>query len=142
MTRNFKRKWLYFILSILACYLPFIIVTSIFFPMMEVATGFKIALGLGIVLINTIPLMMGIFHSFFAHFPMLNIFAILYLLLSSFFTMEIFQYYVQIFNWIEWAAAIGSVASCILWAKFRKYAHWRENDKWRADMLKQEGNNQ
>lgn len=142
MTRNFKRKWLYFILSILACYFPFIIVTSIFFPMMEVATGFKIALWLGIVLINTIPLMMGIFHSFFAHFPMLNIFAILYLLLSSFFTMEIFQYYVQIFNWIEGAAVIGSVASCILWAKFRKYAHWRENDKWRADMLKQEGNNQ
>lgn len=138
MTRNFKRKWLYFGLSILACYLPFIVVTSIFFPMMEVATGFKIALGFGIVLINTIPLMMAIFHSFFAHFPMLNIFAILYLLLSSFFTMEIFQYYVQIFNWIEGAAAIGSVASCILWAKFRKYAHWRENDKWRADMLKRE----
>lgn len=124
-----KEKWLYLGLSIAACYLPFIIVTSIFFPMIEVATGFKIAIGLGIVIINTIPLMMGIFHSFFAHFPMLNIFAIVFLLLSSFFTMEIFQYYVQIFNWIEGAAALGSIASCILWGKFRKYSHWHESIK-------------
>lgn len=142
MTRNFKRKWLYFGLSIAAYFLPFIIVTAVFFPMVEAAKGFKIALGLGIVLINTIPFLMGVYRSFFAHFPMLNILSIVFLFLAVFFTMEIFQYYVQVFCWIEGAAAIGSVASCILWAKFRKYAHWRENDKWRADMLKQEGNNQ
>lgn len=124
-----KEKWLYFGLSIVAYFLPFIVVTAVFFPMIEAATGFKFALGLGVVLINTIPFLMGVYRSFFAHFPMLNMLAIVFLLLAVFFTMEIFQYYVQVFCWIEGAAALGSIASCILWGKFRKYSHWHESIK-------------
>ena len=139
MTRNFKRKWLYFGLSIAAYFLPFIVVTAVFFPMIEAADGVKIAMGMGVVLINTIPFLMGIYRAFFAHFPMLNALSVVFLCLAVFFTQEVFRYYVEIFCWIEAAAAIGSIASCILWVKFRKYAHWRENDKWRADLLKQEG---
>lgn len=139
MTRNFKRKWLYFGLSIAAYFLPFIVVTAVFFPMIEAADGVKIAMGMGVVLINTIPFLMGIYRAFFAHFPMLNVLSVVFLCLAVFFTQEVFRYYVEIFCWIEAAAAIGSIASCILWAKFRKYAHWRENDKWHADLLIQEG---
>jgi len=68
-----KEKWLYFVFCVLAYFLPFIIVTSVFFPMIEAAKGFKIAIGLGIVFINAIPFLMGIFRAFFAHFPMFNI---------------------------------------------------------------------
>lgn len=50
-----KEKWLYFVFCVLAYFLPFIIVTSVFFPMIEAAKGFKIAIGLGIVFINAIP---------------------------------------------------------------------------------------
>lgn len=124
-----KEKWLYFGLSIAAYFLPFVIVTAIFFPMIEASKGFKFAMGFGIVIINTIPFLMGIYRSFFAHFPMLNILAIIFLFLAVFFTMDVFQYYVEIFCWIEGAAAIGSIASCILWGKFRKYARWSESIK-------------
>ena len=124
-----KEKWLYFGLSIVTYFLPFIIVTAVFFPMIEAATGFKFALGFWIVVINTIPFLMGVFRAFFAHFPMLNVLSIVFLFLAVFFTMEIFQYYVQVFCWIEGAAAVGSVASCILWGKFRKFSRWHESIK-------------
>lgn len=79
-----KEKWLYFVFCVLAYFLPFIIVTSVFFPMIEAAKGFKIAIGLGVVFINAIPFLMGIFRAFFAHFPMFNMLAVVFVALAAF----------------------------------------------------------
>ena len=125
-----KEKWVYFALSIVAYILPFIIATASFFPMMKaVPAGLKAAIGIGIVFINAIPFLMGIFRSFFAHFPMLNILSIVFIVLAAFFCIDAFQNYVHMFCWIEGAAALGSVVSCVLWAKHCKYARWNESIK-------------
>ena len=124
-----KEKWLYFAMAIATYFLPFIIVTACLLPFIKAAGGFKIAMGMGIVLINAIPFLMGIFKSFFAHFPMLNILSIAFLILAVFFTGDLFGSYVDRFLWIEAAAAVGSIASCFLWAKYRKYSKWRESVK-------------
>ena len=41
----------------------------------------------------------------------------------------LFRYYVEIFLWIETAAAVGSVAACILWHYYRKFGGWHESIK-------------
>ena len=124
-----KEKWLYFILSIAAYFLPVVIVTAFLLPMTEAATGVKWGMGMAVVLINSLLFLWGAFHAFTAHFPMLNIVAILFLALAAFFTLDFFQKYVGIFCWIEFAAVIGSIASCIFWGKFRKYSGWSESVK-------------
>ena len=124
-----KEKWLYFAFSIITYFLPFIIVTACLLPMTKVAEGMKIAIGLGITFINAIPFLMGVFRAFFAHFPMLNVLAIVFLCLAAFFTLDVFKNCVDKLLWIESAAGIGSVVSCILWAKFRKYSKWHESVK-------------
>lgn len=124
-----KEKWLYFVFAVLAYFLPFIIVTACLLPMVKAAQGLKIAMGLGIVFINAIPFLMGIFKAFFAHFPMLNVLAIVFLCLAAFFTLDVFKSCVDRLLWIEGSAALGSIASCILWAKHRKYTKWHESVK-------------
>lgn len=122
-----KEKWLYLICSIFAYFLPFIIVTACLFPLITSAgDGFKLAIGMAVILINTLPFLQGLLESFVAHFPMLNIPAFIYILISTFFTLDIFQEYRGYFNWIELAAVIGSVVSCILWGKYRKYSHYNK----------------
>ena len=108
-----KEKWLFFFLSIAAYFVPFIVVTSVFFPMMDVAKGYKVAIGLAVVAI----------------FPLFNMLSIVFLILAAFFTMDVFRYYVEIFLWIETAAAVGSVAACILWHYYRKFSGWHESIK-------------
>lgn len=125
----FKQKWICFALSIVSYFLPFIVVTAYFLPLTEAAVGVKWGIGLGVVVINAIPFLMGIFRAFFAHFPMLNVLAFVFLALAAFFMLEFFRYYAEIFLWIEFAAALGSIASCIFWALSRKYSHWRESVK-------------
>lgn len=124
-----KEKWLYFAFSIVAYFLPFVIVTSCLLPMVETAKGLKVAMGLVIVLINAIPFLMGVFKSFFAHFPMFNILAVIFLFLAVFFTKDIFKSCADKLLWIEFAAAVGSVVSCIMWAKYRKYSHYQKTMK-------------
>lgn len=119
-----KEKWLYFALAIIVYFLPFTVVTACLLPMVKAARGLKIAIGLGVTFINAIPFLMGVFKAFFAHFPMLNVLAVVFLMLAAFFTLDIFKSCVDKLLWIESAAAIGSVASCILWALHRKYARW------------------
>ena len=121
-----KEKRLYFIMSILVYFLPFIITTACFLPIVKGATGFKIAVGFGIVVINAIPFLTGIFRSLFAHFPMLNIMAIVFLFVAGFFSLDFFMKSREIFCWIELAAATGSVVSCFLWAKYLKYAGYEK----------------
>ena len=55
--------------------------------------------------------------------------SIVFLILAAFFTMDVFRYYVEIFLWIETAAAVGSVAACILWHYYRKFGGWHESIK-------------
>lgn len=124
-----KEKWLYFAFSIVAYFLPFVIVTACLLPMVKAAEGFKIAIGLVIVVINAIPFLMGVFKAFFAHFPMFNLLSVVFLMLAAFFTFEVFANYMHIFCWIELAAALGSVISCILWGQHRKYADYNRTMK-------------
>lgn len=124
-----KEKWLYFALSIVAYFLPFIITAACLLPFVEAAKGFKIAIGLGIVIINAIPFLTGIFKSFFAHFPMLNMLAAVFIVLAAFFRLDVFKNYADIFLWIEFAAALGSIASCVLWGQYRKYADYNKTMK-------------
>ena len=124
-----KEKWLYFAFSIITYFLPFIIVAACLLPIVKEASGLKIAMGLGIVLINAIPFLMGVFKTFFSHFPMLNVLALVFLFLAAFFTLDVFKSCVEKLLWIEFAAALGSIVSCILWAKHRKYSHYQKTMK-------------
>lgn len=125
-----KEKWLFFALAIVVYFVPFIIVTACVFPLMRTAdTGYKVALGFLIVLINALPFLMGIFKAFFAHFPMLNIFAIGFCVLGALFSFNIFADYMDKFLWIEFSAAVGSVVSCVCWGLHRKYARYAESIK-------------
>lgn len=124
-----KEKILYFIFSIVAYFLPFIIVTAVFLPIVKTVTGFKIALGLCIVVINSIPFIMGVFRAFFSHFPMFNLLAIVFLFLAAFFTLDLFRDYKAVFCWIELAAAVGSIISCVFWSKYLKYKLWSQSVK-------------
>ena len=124
-----KEKWLYFTFAIIAYFLPFVVVSSSLIPMVKAAEGFKIAMGLGIVVINAIPFLMGAFKTFFAHFPMFNLLAVVFLLLAAFFALDTFQSYMETLCWIELAAAFGSVISCILWGQYRKYADFNRTMK-------------
>lgn len=125
-----KEKWIYFALSIICYFVPFIVVTACLFPFMKKAdAGYKVALGLLLVIVNSVPFLMGVFKAFFAHFPMFNAFAIGFCILGTLFSFEIFSDYIDKFLWIEFAAALGSVASCVFWALHRKYARWSESIK-------------
>ncbi len=124
-----KEKWIYLALSITFYFLPFIVVTACLLPMVRATSGLKIAMGLGIVFINAIPFFMGIFKSFFAHFPMLNVLALVFLCLAAFFSLEVFKNCVDKLLWIEGSAALGSLISCILWGKYLKYKKWSESVK-------------
>lgn len=125
----FKQKWIFFALSLIFYFVPFMIVTACFLPLTVASTGMKWGIGMGIVVINAIPFLMGVFRAVFAHFPMLNILSFVFLALAAFFMLDYFRYYAEIFLWIELAAGIGSIASCICWGKFRKYSAWRESVK-------------
>lgn len=124
-----KEKWIYFVLSIISYFLPFIVVTCCLLPMVKAVSGLKIAIGLGIVFINAIPFFMGVFKSFFAHFPMFNVLALVFLCLAAFFSLEVFKNCVDKLLWIEGSAALGSLVSCILWGKYLKYKKWSESVK-------------
>lgn len=124
-----KEKWIYFALSVISYFLPFIVVTACLLPMVKAASGLKIAMGLGIVFINAIPFFMGVFKAFFAHFPMLNVLALVFMWLAVFFSLDVFRSCMDKLLWIESAAAIGSVASCVFWGLHRKYARWSASVK-------------
>lgn len=124
-----KEKRLYFAIAVAAYFLPFIITTACLLPFVKAAQGFKIAAGLGIVIVNAIPFLMGIFRSFFAHFPMFNLLAVAFLMLGGFFIMDTFRSCAETLLWIELAAALGSIASCVFWALHKKYARYAESVK-------------
>ncbi len=125
----FKEKWIFFILSVAIYFTPFVIVTACLLPFVNANSGAKLAIGLGIVVINSIPFLTGVFRFLFAHFPMLNIIAIVYMFLYGFFALDVFMQSRDTFCWIELAAAVGSVLSCIFWGLFLKYSDYRKSVK-------------
>lgn len=124
-----KQKIIYFVLSLAAYFLPFTITAACLLPFIKAASGLKAALGLGIVAVNAVPFLTGVFKAFFAHFPMLNVIAVAWLFVAGFFYFDVFMKCREIFCWIELAAAIGSIASCLLWVKYLKYRDYNKTMK-------------
>ena len=93
MSKNYKtfkkEKRVFLALSVAAYFIPFLAVTAGLLPFVKAATGFKLAVGLGILIINAVPFLMGVFRSFFSHFPMFNLLAVAFLCLGGFFTLNI-----------------------------------------------------
>lgn len=133
--REYRRaKWLCFAFSILSYFLPFIIVTVCLIPAVKTDSGTRCAMVISIILLNALPFIGGMIRHITAHFPMINFLSIFFLLLYSFFTMQIFQNYVYKFCWIELSAALGSVVSCVFWNKYKKNARKLEIAKTNKEM--------
>ena len=126
-----KEKWLYFALAIAVYFVPFIVVISVYLPFVKQATGFKVALGLALVAINSIPLVMGLFKNMFIHYPMLMglPFIAIFLMSASFFKLSVFKELSTTLCWIETAALAGIIVSTVFWAKFRKYSKYQQSVK-------------
>lgn len=124
-----KEKWLYLIFSIVAYFVPFVVVTAALMPMVKAATGVKVAMGLAVVALNALCFVKGLFRVILSHLPMLNTVAFLFLLLAAFFTMDLFQKSATTLCWIELAAGIGSMISSILWLKYCKYKKYQQSVK-------------
>lgn len=116
-----KERYLFFWLSLVAYFLPYIVTTACLLPMMRAAQGVKWGIGLAVVALNAIPFLTGIFKGFRAHFPFVNLLAFVFVLLAGFFCLELFHNYVYTFLTIEAVALEGSVAACVLWHFHRKY---------------------
>lgn len=116
-----KERYLYFWLSFAAYFLPYIITTCCLLPMVKETAGTKTAIGFAIVFINAIPFLGGVLRNIFAHLPFVNMIAIMFVALGTFFLADVFQHYVYSFLAIEGAAAAGSIVACVFWVLHRKY---------------------
>lgn len=124
-------KWSCFAASVLFYFLPFIVVAACLIPTMQTEgdAGQSWAIGIAIVVLNALPFIGGCLRHITAHFPMINFLSFFFLLLYGFFTLKLFQVYVYKFCWIEFAAAIGSVISCVFW-------HYYEKNKRKLEIAK------
>lgn len=116
-----KQRYIFFWLSIVVYFLPYIIVTACLLPFVKTDEGVKWGIGLAVCALNAVPFVSGVLKGFRAHFPFVNLMAFIFLFLAAFFLSEVFQNYVYTFLWIELAAVIGSGAACVLWHYHRKY---------------------
>lgn len=116
-----KQRYLFFWAALFVYFVPYVIATACLLPMMQAAQGVKWGIGFAVVALNAIPFLQGVFKSFRAHFPFVNLLAWLFVFLAWFFTMKLFSDYVYTFMTIELTAAIGSLVACILWFFHRKY---------------------
>lgn len=124
-----RAKWIYFSLYVVVYFVPVIAVAACLLPTTEQPAGVSWAVGLAVVAIHALPFIGGIFRTLFSHLPSLNIFPFLFLLLYGFFTAELFQNYVAVFCWIEFAAAVSVVFSVVFWILYRKNAERLETAK-------------
>lgn len=121
------KKWMFLAMTYIIYFVPMIVVVSVFFPMMKFKSeSLKVASGMLLVLLNTIPFIMGILRKFFAHFPFLNIVAIALCGLCLFFTSDTFKNYNYTILTIEAVASVSSIASCWCYYQYMKY---KEKDK-------------
>ncbi len=116
-----KQRYLFFWLSLVAYFVPYIVATACLLPFIQAAVGMKWGIGLSVAALNALPFLGGIFKGFRAHFPFVNMIAFVFVLLAGFFTLEVFHNYVYTFLTIEAAAVGGSLAACVLWHFHRKY---------------------
>lgn len=117
-----KQRYLFFWLSIIVYFVPYIVATACLLPLVRTGTGQRWAIGLAVVVMNALPFLAGIFRAFRAHFPFFNLPAFLFMCVAGFLSLEIFRNYVHIFEIIETVAAIGGIIACVLWHYHRKYA--------------------
>lgn len=115
-----RAKWLYFALSIIIYFVPYIVVTSCLLPLLSAQAGKKIAIGFVIVILNAIPFLRGVMNNLFAHFPFLNLLALVYILLWGFFTTQIFQTASAYIGWIELTVFVCGLIACFTWRLYRK----------------------
>lgn len=116
-------KWTCLAVSVLAYFLPFIVVAACLIPGMQTEAkdaGQLWAVGIAIIILNSLPFIGGCLRHITAHFPMMNFLSFFFLLLYGFFTLQLFREYVYKFCWIEFAALVGSVVSCVFWHFYRK----------------------
>lgn len=116
-----KEKYIFFWAAFACYFLPFVVATACLLPFMEVATGMKWSIGLTVVLVNALPFVGGIFRVLFSHTPFINMPAILFVLLATFFTAPMFADYVSTFCVIEGCAAIGGILATVFWFLHTKY---------------------
>ena len=116
-----KQRYIFFWLSVIVYFVPYIVATAFLIPPMSAARSMKWSIGLSVVLLNTLPFIGGMFRRILSHFPFVNLPAILFVLLAGFFLLDIFRSYVYTFLTIEATAAAGSVAACFMWHLHRKY---------------------
>lgn len=131
-----KSKWLCFAAAILVYFLPFIIVTACLLPLTKQSGGTAFAIGIAIIAINALPFVVGIFKGLFAHYPMLTglLIAVVFLAVYGFFKSDVFQTYASIFCWIEFAVAVGALASMVFWHFYRKNKRRLETAKTNKEM--------
>ncbi len=116
-----KQRYLLFWLSVLVYFVPYIVATSCLLPVMRTDTGMKCGIGLAVIALNALPFLGGLFRGVLAHFPFINVLAIVFMALAAFFTLDLFSNYVYTFLTIEGTAAAGSIAACVLWHYHMKY---------------------
>lgn len=116
-----KERYLFFWLSIVVYFVPYVVTTACLFPLVKSEPGTKWAVGLFVVFLFSLPFVTGIFKGFRAHFPFASPVADLTLFLLVFMTTNYFQSYLYTLLWISLAAGIGRYAACALWFLHRKY---------------------
>lgn len=116
-----KQRYIFFWISIVVYFVPYIIVTASLLPFAKTDEGVKWGIGLAVCALNAVPFVSGVLKGFRAHFPFVNLMAFIFLFLAAFFLSEVFQNYVYTFLWIELAAVVGSGAACVMWHYHRKY---------------------
>lgn len=117
-----EKKWVLFILSVFIYFVPFIVVTACLFPMMKKAdVGYRLALGIVLVLMRVVPFILRSLHSLVAHCPMLDLTSIVLFFVAISFRFGIFADYQDKFLIILGVSALSSIVSSVLWFLFKKY---------------------
>lgn len=135
-----KERYIFFWLSIVVYFVPYIIATACLLPLMKAAEGQKCAIGMAVIALNTLPFLTGIFKGFRAHFPFVNLLALVFVALAGFFCLDLFHKYVYTFLTIEAVALAGSVGACVLWHFHKKYRRKCQtvNDVLKSGLLNKE----
>ena len=115
------QRYIFFWLSVVLYFVPYIVATASLLPFMTESTGVKFGIGIAVVFVNALPFIGGFLRHLFAHVPFINILALVFMLLAGFFLLDVFREYVYTFMTIEACALAGSVFACISWALHKKY---------------------
>ncbi len=116
-----KQRYIFFWLAIVFYFLPMIVATASLLPFMKAATGTKLGIGACVVLINSVPFLEGLLRRFVAKGLVVNWFSVLFMSLSGFFLLPIFETYVSTFCIIEASALGGFILYDIFWMLHLKY---------------------